>query len=275
MSDEEPRDAAEQEDAVAPAAEGEEPEDWSPFSELAEEFRPEPIPRVMGLDGLPTVALTENKSDIPALSTETLVCMGDISAFVIRNAFGDPVATFETKEVERAPDGGYRARRTLVEERMKFEVERVRKNVVGQSSVAAQMMCEHGTDLTKLSDREILSMTLGMWAQARRREIRIGADWIEVEPLRPACVFYGRQFSQADFNPEIRVMNRVCTARRDTAGAFMSLRDRAMWACDLRQPRDPVSDQKLDEFDEKKMREGTNRTFLPIFGGGIFEGKES
>jgi hypothetical protein len=40
-------------------------------------------------------------SDIPSLSTETLVCMGDFSRFVLRDDYGKIQETFETAEQDR------------------------------------------------------------------------------------------------------------------------------------------------------------------------------
>ena len=90
-------------------------------------------------------------------------------------------------------------------------------------------------------------------------------DWVQVEPVRPPCVHYGRQQTQADFNPEVRVQLRVCTARRSTEGAFMGLRDLAMWACELRDPPRLECLDELDKFDEMKMKQGLKREAHSIF----------
>lgn len=89
---------------------------------------------------------------------------------------------------------------------------------------------------------------------------------IHVQPKRRQCVHYVRQMVQFEHNPEVRMISRLCSARRDRQGAFMSVRDRAVWACDMREPPDPQSQKLLDDFDEKKVKEGQARTFDSIFG---------
>lgn len=89
---------------------------------------------------------------------------------------------------------------------------------------------------------------------------------IHVTPKRLPCVHYVRQMVQFEHNPEVKMISRLCSARRDRQGAFMSVRDRAVWACDMRSPPDPESTRLLDEFDEKKLKEGRERTFDSIFG---------
>lgn len=88
----------------------------------------------------------------------------------------------------------------------------------------------------------------------------------QVTPKRLPCVHYVRQMVQFEHNPEVKMIARLCSARRDRQGAFMSVRDRAVWACDMRNPPDLESQRLLDEFDEKKLKEGRERTFDSIFG---------
>jgi hypothetical protein len=115
MSDEETRDEAPGEDTViesiepSPEAESE----FHPFDEIDEDFRPAPAVFVNGPDGLPLRVDQTSESDIPALSKNSLVCMGDFSKFVIRNDWGDVVATFEAKDVSRSPNGKYRVKNEL------------------------------------------------------------------------------------------------------------------------------------------------------------------
>jgi hypothetical protein len=89
---------------------------------------------------------------------------------------------------------------------------------------------------------------------------------IHVVPKRLPCVHYVRQMVQFEHNPEVKMISRLCSARRDRQGAFMSVRDRAVWACDMRNPPDPESTKLLDDFDNKKLKEGRERTFDSIFG---------
>lgn len=81
---------------------------------------------------------------------------------------------------------------------------------------------------------------------------------------RATCRYYGQQLTQASYNASVRVLVRFCMARRDVGGAYMSLTDRGMWACTVREPRDEVSERVLREFDEKKQREGAARELVPL-----------
>ncbi len=89
--------------------------------------------------------------------------------------------------------------------------------------------------------------------------------WVEVEPIRPPCVHYIRQKSHFEHNPAYKDQYRLCALRRTTEGAMMSVKDRGMWACDGRTPRDPVSEETLDAFDRMKAEQGKKRVFLNIF----------
>jgi len=177
-------------------------EDFTPFSELEEGFQPTQIQKVLAEDGLPTqVAPDAGKSDIPPLSPETLVCMGDYSTFVIRDEAGRIKDRYVPEEVECGIDGVWRNR-----------------------------------------------------------------DGTDVQPIRQPCQHYVRQMTQLPENPDNQLILRLCSARRTTEGAFMSVSNLAMWACTMRSPRDLGSEQQLDEFDVKKVEEGRTRVYDSIFG---------
>lgn len=227
MSDDEvERDSAPAGDAVVEAEDSGE-EDWSPFDEIQEDFKPGPVMKVTAADGLPTNAHPYTESDIPVLSPETLTCMGDFSKFVVRDKrWGHVLSEWSPEHVERTPNGKYRA----------------------------------------------LCATMSAPAVKTDPESIDEFGYMEVEPVRPPCRHYARQLTQFDLNAHAKVMLRVCAARRTTEGAFMSLRDRAMWACELREPQVEAR-SALDEFDARKMQEGANREYVPMFQGtGIFGG---
>lgn len=91
--------------------------------------------------------------------------------------------------------------------------------------------------------------------------------WIEVEPLRPPCKYYVRQLQPYKYNPKHKKAYRLCSARRTTEGTFMDVSDTGMFACDIREPPHPQSDRLLDDFDRKKIAEGSQRRYLPMFQG--------
>lgn len=190
-----------EEDTIIPAAEDSDSyEEFNPFEEMSSEYKPSEIRKVIGEDGLPTQVTSDNKSDIPPLSCETLVCMGDYSKFVSGTDEFDPA------DVKMMPDGSYRAKHL------------------------------HGT--------------------------------IPVYPIRRPCDHYVRQIVQLEHNPEHRLHLRLCSARRTTEGAFMSIRDTAVWACSMRRPRDIKTEQMMDDFDKKKAEEGERRVSRSIFSKG-------
>jgi hypothetical protein len=208
------------EECVVPDEEAD--DDWSPHDELHDAFKPGPIKKIIAADGLPAPVVDATQSDIPALSLETLVCMGDFSAFVERDENGIEEQRHEPKDVKRYPSGQWYVE---VELQMAGYVE---------------------------------------------------TQQYPVEPIRPPCKHYARQLTQFSANPENQKMLRLCTARRDTAGAFMAVDDLAMWACDLREPRHVQSESLMTAFDDKKIKQGKERELLPMFEGfGIFDAKKS
>lgn len=82
-------------------------DEFSPFDEVADEFKPSSIKKITGPDGLPTNSHQTKDSDIPPLSPETLVCMEDMSKFVVRDEYGTIKTEYENVDVLRKPNGGY------------------------------------------------------------------------------------------------------------------------------------------------------------------------
>ena len=199
-------------------------DDFHPFDEFHEDYKPTRLQKVMGEDGLPTQNAEVIDSDIPPLSPETLICMGDVSEFVIRSTShrGEIVYRFTPDEVKQAPDGKY------------YVKEGVTKTV------------PHIFE--------------------KRSEERITMDGSVAEPIRPPCKHYVRQLGQGGDNPNMRVVYRLCAARRTTEGAFMTVGNTGVWACTMREPRHLDSEHRyLDLFDEKKIREGETRVGNSIF----------
>jgi len=93
-----------------------------------------------------------------------------------------------------------------------------------------------------------------------------GSPKVRVFPYREPCKHYARQMIQSDLNPELKMVSRICLARSQQ-GSIMSVRDRAVYACDLRSPQDLVSLRILDAFDDRKIQEGKNRQHYSLFKG--------
>lgn len=82
---------------------------------------------------------------------------------------------------------------------------------------------------------------------------------VPVRPVRERCKFYKRQSMANDDAPEPDepghfIVFRNCTQRRSVGGAFMTLRDEAVYACEYRDPPDPRTTEKyLDARDRKAL----------------------
>ena len=95
--------------------------------------------------------------------------------------------------------------------------------------------------------------------------------FVLVRPIRPRCKYYKRQkfahdgIAKGEFGHFLLFRN--CTMRRSVGGAFMSLMNEAVYACDYRDPPDPVSIEKyLDKQDRKTLTERPDLTLVPMFG---------
>jgi hypothetical protein len=273
MSDpEEPevrQDAPPEDVVVEPEGDGE--VDFHPFDEFDEEYAPRPMQAVTGEDGLPTLPDQSGPSDIPVLSKETMVCMGDYSKFVIRDRWGEIIAEFEPMEVDRSPNGWWRVPMKLAVDRAQTAMAKARKDGDPDSSADDDFL------LAALSAKFVKTPYEdgGYGVQSAPHT----DEWFEVEPLRPECRHYVRQLLHPGSIEGAKkgIMLRACAARRDTSGAMMQLRDSAMLACGIRSPRSPAAEIKLDEFDAEKIRQGQSREHLSMFdsvtsAGGIFEG---
>jgi hypothetical protein len=247
MSDSEnPRDEASPDAAEVTHKATEDAEtEFHPFDEVDEDFKPSPALRVSGPDGLPLTVDQTTQSDIPALSKDTLICMGDFSSFVVRDDWGEAMLVFAPVDVERAPNGRWRVAKAKVLERKDMLAEE-RKRLGGNALGA--------------SDEAIMERFLSA------REIYTQGPYLPVEPVRPPCRHYVRQAIY-------REIYRLCAARRTTEGTFMTVRDLSVRACDMREPYDPALARRLDDFDAMKIEEGARREYLPMFGGGIFDSK--
>jgi hypothetical protein len=223
---------------------------WDPFD--AEHDVELQSRKVTQEDGMPGEVAPDASDDIPPLSRENMICMGVFDSFVIRDDWGDVVATFDPDLVFRSLDGRWRIERN--------HVESVR-------------------DSLRQTDEAVAG-----WLDVYMR-LKGLRQWVEVEPVRPPCKFYLRQAMPYDKNPRHKKFFRLCSLRRTTEGAMMSVGDTAVWACEGRDPRHAPSEGMLERFDEEKIKLGRERTKVPIVAtepedekdepvGGIFRSKE-
>jgi hypothetical protein len=95
--------------------------------------------------------------------------------------------------------------------------------------------------------------------------------YLLVRPIRPRCKYYKRQkfahdgIAKGEFGHFLLFRN--CMMRRSVGGAFMSLMNEVVYACDYRDPPDPVTvDKYLDKQDRKTLTERPDLTLVPMFG---------
>ena len=98
---------------------------------------------------------------------------------------------------------------------------------------------------------EVEQMPNGRW--------RHRADHLEVEPVRPRCRYFVRQFMDVSGDDRGGMLERCCTARRDSGGEFLSLMNAQMAACELREPRDVPSEDLIRRYDARKIKLGASR----------------
>jgi hypothetical protein len=96
-----------------------------------------------------------------------------------------------------------------------------------------------------------------------------GGTWVPVRPKRERCKYYKRQILLNDDKKDGEFgrqhICRNCTMRRSIGGAFLSLRDEAVVACDYRDPPDEESVRvHLDEKDKARL-DGGEPERVPLF----------
>jgi hypothetical protein len=173
-------------------------------------------------DGLPRVASSSWEQHLaPALDPETLVCMEDTSQYVARDAGGRIVATFAQAEVSDGPKGGKAVARATLLSRLE------------QPTSALRFALGYLLD----SDKSMVA----------------------VEPIRPKCRYYARQI--IDFPGEAGhiMVRRFCRANRTDEGEYESVREALVYACELRDPLDVLTEKKIHEFDAERIRLGRVR----------------
>jgi hypothetical protein len=143
----------------------------------------------------------------------------------------------------------------------------VKHTMQGRLSAARSEYDESG----KLRAREVyepaqVERMFGVLVAKSRRAL------VPVRPVREACVHYKRQIMANDDAPNPEefghfIVFRNCTMRRSVGGAFMTLRDEAMYACDYREPPDPDSVEKhLDSRDRKALASKRHLELVRPFG---------
>lgn len=82
---------------------------------------------------------------------------------------------------------------------------------------------------------------------------------VRVEPVRPKCRFLAQQMVDFGAETDNQMLERLCTARRDDDSFFVGLQNTQVHACELRSPRDEVSEERIRLMNETKIRLGRER----------------
>lgn len=240
---------------------------------IYEPFNPGPLGVGMAEDGLPTIEPPTGETHAPPLHPKTMVCIADKSSFVTRNQWGEVTAEFRPEEVSRAPNGDYYVSAPLALTRAKdLTSETLAARCVPVSGKLGNYYVYEFDEDDKQTGVEIPvpgddvnaagRITLLRHAELARKRARI-----RVEPVRPQCKFLRRQMTDFQDASDNQLVERLCTARRDSESFFLSLRDQQVHACELREPRHGESEARLDRFDDAKIKLGRER----YEDGGAFD----
>lgn len=206
---------------------------------IYQQMQEERLDFALAPDGLPTPVVRTKLPLAPTLHQDTLICMGDTSSFVIRDDWGNVLVTIDPANVERTGGGSWRVKTSHLVELGLCE----KLNVPVSAKIMDKVYWELATEIY--------------------RACHVTADekWTEVTPIRPQCIHYARQMTDFGDDLEHKFVERLCTARRDSGGEFLSLRDNRMYACELREPYHVSSvETYLDQFDAEKVKLGIERT---------------
>jgi hypothetical protein len=92
---------------------------------------------------------------------------------------------------------------------------------------------------------------------------------VRVEPVRPQCKFLAQQMTDFGDDSEHKMLERLCTARRDEHSFFVGLRDTRVLACELRSPPDRETEERVRTMNNIKILLGKER--LKETGEKVFD----
>lgn len=226
--------------------------------ELQDAYSPEPEKMIPDpVDGLPVPADEVQAEDVafaPPFTFETMVCVEDDRAYVEVFAGEDGVDEMRRRiSTYKVADGmgkPLQGAPTVAELRLKFK--------------------PNGSHVER--KRWLPKEVIELWG------LRFCKDddgrLVLVRPLRERCIHYKRQVFSNDAVPDPdavggKIVFRNCMIRRSIGGAFLSLRDEGIFACDYRSPSDSESIKHvLDEPDANRLRSNAHKIKLPLFNFG-------
>lgn len=229
--------------------------------ELHESFPVEPIPTFMGKDGMPAFRESD-PADTQAIpfTWETQLCIEDDREFV--EIFGQelsargwaPLGDDDEDDEELTDD-------ELDEKLMWLSPD--------GDPIKIDFLSRYNPDGTERVRRTFKPEEVEhLWGTTLVR----GAPgcWLPVRPRRERCEHYCRQVFSNDSQPDPaleghQIVFRVCKARRSNGGAYMSLGNEGIYACDFRKPHDETSSRLQDKKDRHKLVNRPDLLKLPLF----------
>jgi len=223
-------------------------------------------------DGLPVPRDEGSDQPVaPPFTFETVICVGDdrewVEVFLEEKEPGEYCPGFLMQR------NTYKCRpleqRGEPEERMRFSSDRVIE--FGGEKFVKLTAIEAEQVVKTWKPKDCLDQMY--WSESERQIARGNYEniYLVVRPRREPCKYYKRQVLSFDGQPDpnepgSKIVFRNCTIRRSVGGAFMSLRDEAVYACDYRDPPDPASVKRyLDEPDDKNLRSNAHKILLPLW----------
>ncbi len=247
---------------------GDEDLDFGQEDEIQDAFQPEPIEMVESpVDGLPIPVDERGSHELalaPPFSYENCVCIADDREYV--EVFADELVprgwTYKPAPTDGSPPGwcppGCDAGHFWVGLRLKASL---RWKSDGSPSERRSWPRD---EVVFRYDHAFVESEAHFEGESRRR-------LIPVRPKRERCVHYRRQVFAKRGGPPLGEFGhydlyRNCVARRSVGGAYLTIRDEAVYACEYRDPPDESTvAQHLDEHDEKRLRAGPAEE-VPLFG---------
>lgn len=210
-------------------------------------------PDAMGTDpadGLPRPipGISMEDSMAPPLSVERLVCMADVSEFVVRDQFGNVTASYKPEQVTRSVSGSYWAAVRGVSAWVQICVTAV---LMGATVVLGSNLLEPWWLVVFVVGMALNGLIL--WWFSRR------VLHVKVEPKRPQCRHYVRQLIPWHEDKEHTTCQRYCSALKNDMGEILSISNQEVLACEIRRPRNLESEKLLDDFDAELIRQGHER----------------
>lgn len=227
---------------------------FEPNDSLHDAFPIEPIPVVMGADGLPSI-ITPDPEDTQAIpyTYETQLCIEDDRGYV--EIFREELIArgwrrndgHGQNEEWRTSDG----EKLILDLRSRFE--------------------QDGTDTKRREFKpKAVSERWGVMLVGTADDPTAGHVWTPVRYKRERCEHLRQQVFSNDDIPDPaafghQIVFRLCAARRSNGGAFMSLNNEAIYSCDFRTPFDVPSTRLQRSKDKKKLVERPDLLKLPLF----------